>query len=554
MIFSRPLSKKKGLFFAISLSLLFQSCVSIFKTSTQKDVELTTEGNDRDTRITVMNKPDTGKGSLTLNLERKHQAYQAVLMKDGYKNAYRAVYSDKFSAMTAVLIALDVPFIPFIVPIFVEGSGGTFKKYCDYEDPFRMKPPQVKIPEKQEAQKYLYHGSTSFDIQEDDTVTVEYQRPSDYREGKEPEEVQYSSQDLTAENLIFNSDINDLLVQLGYRDTVKEEKGLSLNNYNSVKLKSTIERFHVRMYKKQQSYFTAELTVNWTLNDNYGEKLYDTTITKKSGQFARDVTAFDFYESSESASREESMDNVKEASLKRFKLATLDALKASLISLVQNPEVQELMEKGAVQKEKKEMASMSTLRIPKPSAPEKDNMNEQMKGVVTIKKGKGHGSGCIISSDGYILTNYHVISGQDSLEVLFGTDTRKTGVLQRKSKVSDLALLKVDTSGLNPLRMKTDEQIDIGSDVMAIGTPEELQLGQSLTKGIISGKRELNNVKYIQTDVSINAGNSGGALIEKASGEVIGIVTAKMFGIGVEGIGFAVPSYKALEKLKIEYK
>ncbi|MFB6257809.1 MAG: S1C family serine protease [Flavobacteriales bacterium] len=536
------------------LPFMFQGCVAIFKTKVQNDVKLTTKGGDKNTRITVMNKPDTGTGSLTLDLKRKNQAYQAVLQKEGYKDAYRAVYSDDWNAGTVILLTLDVLASPLIVPCFLTGGGGTYKKFCDFQDPYRMEPPQVKIPKRTDNQKYLYHGSTTFDISKDDTLIVEYQKPSDYKEGDEPESIEYSSEDLNAENLIFNSDINDLLVRLGYRDTTKEDQGLSLNNYNSVKLNSTIERFHVRMFKKQQSYFTINMSVNWKLTDNFGDKLYDTTITTESGQFARDVTAFDFYDS-ESSSREESLENVQEASLKRFKLATLDALEASLVKLVKNRKVESLMKKGEAKKEQKALAEKKTISIPKPDLPEKGAMNEQVKGVVTIKKPEeeGHGSGCVISKDGYVLTNYHVVAGLDSARILFGNGNEGGARIKRKSKVLDLALLKMDTTGLNPLVVKEDSSFDIGSEVMAIGTPKNVNLGQTVTKGIVSGKRTLNEVDYIQTDVSINAGNSGGALIEKSSGKLLGIVTAKMFGIGVEGIGFAVPAHQAFKKLKVRY-
>jgi len=76
--------------------------------------------------------------------------------------------------------------------------------------------------------------------------------------------------------------------------------------------------------------------------------------------------------------------------------------------------------------------------------------------------------------------------------------------------------------------------------VYAIGTPSDIELGQTLSKGIISGKRLFNQKQYIQTDVSINSGNSGGALIDP-QGNLLGIISAKIVGVGIEGLGFAIP-------------
>ena len=89
--------------------------------------------------------------------------------------------------------------------------------------------------------------------------------------------------------------------------------------------------------------------------------------------------------------------------------------------------------------------------------------------------------------------------------------------------------------------------------MFAIGTPEDISLGQSVTKGIVSGKRKFEDKIYIQTDVTINSGNSGGPLLNE-KGQVVGMVTMKLVGDGVEGLGFCVPSNQIMEILNIKYK
>lgn len=174
-----------------------------------------------------------------------------------------------------------------------------------------------------------------------------------------------------------------------------------------------------------------------------------------------------------------------------------------------------------------------------------------IKSCVTIKTSEGHGSGFLISEDGYILTNYHVVSDASQLEVVFENGFKFPARLVRHNPVFDVALLKIEGSGFPSLSLdETDEQA-VGGEVIAIGTPEDIRLGQTVTKGIVSSLRSIDGNKFIQTDVSINPGNSGGPLISQ-NGNVIGIVTSKISGEKIQGLGFAIPINFALEKLKIE--
>ena len=93
---------------------------------------------------------------------------------------------------------------------------------------------------------------------------------------------------------------------------------------------------------------------------------------------------------------------------------------------------------------------------------------------------------------------------------------------------------------------------EIGADVFAIGTPADKELGQTVTKGIISARRKIEGHAFLQTDVSINGGNSGGALVAR-SGQLLGIVNAKLVGRGIEGIGFAIPAEQVSEALQLTF-
>lgn len=184
-------------------------------------------------------------------------------------------------------------------------------------------------------------------------------------------------------------------------------------------------------------------------------------------------------------------------------------------------------------------------------ASSKEMLRSVTSSVVTIENATGFGSGVIISKDGYIITNYHVVQ-DENIKMKIGGIAVKVNLV-KTNKDYDLALLKANGTTFKPLIFGNNDLSQAGDEVFAIGTPLEKSLGQTITKGIISGYREINGVQFIQTDVSINAGNSGGPLINE-QGEIIGIATMKLFGKGVEGIGFCIPSNVVLEMLNIRFK
>jgi len=168
--------------------------------------------------------------------------------------------------------------------------------------------------------------------------------------------------------------------------------------------------------------------------------------------------------------------------------------------------------------------------------------------VVTLMDSLGHGSGCIVSSDGYIITNYHVVAQKSSLQVKMHDGKMFEGKVLRYDPECDLALVKVEAQNLKTLQIV--QSSGIGDIAFVVGTPVDTLLYQSVSKGIISGQRNYFGVDYLQTDANINSGNSGGALLS-SRGELLGIVNAKYFGFGIEGIGFAIPAKYIGERLNV---
>ena len=157
-------------------------------------------------------------------------------------------------------------------------------------------------------------------------------------------------------------------------------------------------------------------------------------------------------------------------------------------------------------------------------------------------------SGVIINSDGYVLTNNHVIQGADAIQVSLKDGRSSTATVIGTDPETDIALLKIDLDNLPVISIGDSEQLEIGDVVLAIGNP--FGVGQTVTMGIVSatGRTQL-GIKtfenFIQTDAAINPGNSGGALVD-AYGRLIGINTAIFSRSGgSQGVGFAIPSKMA---------
>jgi len=166
-------------------------------------------------------------------------------------------------------------------------------------------------------------------------------------------------------------------------------------------------------------------------------------------------------------------------------------------------------------------------------------IEEAIKGVVTIRTDIGQGTGFIISSDGYVVTNYHVIKGAKAAGIITYDGELHQVELIGYDENMDIGLLKIP-GDYDKLKLANSDDVQIGEKVIAIGNPLGLQF--SVSEGIVSGthREGLNNLEvYIQTDASLNPGNSGGPLINK-EGKVIGINNFKIRG--TEGVGFALES------------
>ncbi len=197
---------------------------------------------------------------------------------------------------------------------------------------------------------------------------------------------------------------------------------------------------------------------------------------------------------------------------------------------------------------------LSTVDISKKVGPSVVGITSQIQSAMsifgTMTTSEGSGSGIIISSDGYIVTNNHVIDGASKVTVTINTGSEYDAKVIGKDSKTDLAVIKIDPKEqLTVAELGDSTKLQVGEKAVAIGNPLGLEFFGSTTQGIISAVNrtitvENRTMTVIQTDAAINVGNSGGALVN-GYGQVIGINTVKISSSDIEGMGFAIPISEA---------
>jgi hypothetical protein len=215
-----------------------------------------------------------------------------------------------------------------------------------------------------------------------------------------------------------------------------------------------------------------------------------------------------------------------------------------------------LTAKAGAAQEVPQQEALAIPRIKDSRSPLSKHVNDVRSSVVTVFSGTGTGSGVIISADGYVLTDAHVVAGDKFVKVKLVTGRQILGEVLRKDVKRDVALIKVEESGLPALPIRETEP-DVGEDVYALGA----SLGKyesTLTRGIVSAYRDTREGKLIQSDVKVLPGNSGGPLLD-AYGNVIGLcesgaVIPGMPGEVPSGVNFFNPILDSLKALGVQLR
>jgi serine protease Do len=233
------------------------------------------------------------------------------------------------------------------------------------------------------------------------------------------------------------------------------------------------------------------------------------------------------------------------------------AFRAAARNLLANPRLREILDappRGEQQSTEEEplVVAFETASPQMKSAPEA-MLSDARLSVVTISAGDAFGSGFVISRDGYVLTNQHVVGKARYVTARFVTGREVNGEVIRSSVARDVALVRLENDRYRPLPLGDTSVLKAGVDVFAIGTPLSEDFGQTVSKGIVSGFGEEDGVRMIRSDVGIHKGSSGGPLLAK-SGQVVGIAVGGVIlmptGVGV-GLNSFIPIEEAIEVLQL---
>lgn len=522
--------------FIVPFTSLFSSCSVIFTSTTRATIK----SSDPTAVISIYNEVDNkydslGTGQVNYRFDTKKESY--ILRVSGKGKRYKTIpiLPSRFNFLklvdlgigaaaigTSIILLKNTSTVSSMVTL-ANGIGissiiGALISHSKIYDKYYETPSLDPMPVKDEKMGLISIERLGLKI--DKYTEKHYDNLKKFKAGKTTYESEEKDK-INKTNIDNYSYLNKLLEHYGFRDSSK----ILLSLYTSYKLTCDITKV---IEHRVGTITCSEISTIWKIYLPYDEKPI----------FEKQFTSFS--------------DWAYYNSVTEYAETHASAIENNLLDALSDKEFRNHLSKDklyASDPKKKENIRLSI------DSNYVKSVKDAVKSVVTIKTKKGHGSGCVIANDGFIITNQHVINDVDSTQkiyVITSDGKQYEAKIIRTNPVYDLALLKVNANFEKVFYVKKNSEVDIGEEVFAIGTPSGIELNQTISKGIISSIRKLDNKEIIQTDVSINPGNSGGALINN-KGQLLGIVNAKIVGLGVEGIGFAIPSKYILEELNITY-
>jgi S1-C subfamily serine protease len=324
----------------------------------------------------------------------------------------------------------------------------------------------------------------------------------------------------------FLFDFRDRLEKTDYVDTTKT---ILIDNTNTVVLDCSIRSMkNVNIYDDIFNYspdlYKVQIGLDWYLENVFG----DTLMIRRTNE-------------------ESSLHKGGSMFLMSFFNILNEVLDKSFFTMLKSDDVKEIFKKDTSHEQKFE-----PIIIKKPFKAPKD-VDQAIQASVTIKTKSGIGSGFIISNNGYIVTNYNIVACKgDVFTVVTHDGSEYQADLIRSCKKSALTLLKMNTLVDIAFELPDDTNLKITDDIFAIGTPTTLQMGQTVTKGVVSAIRNQDDMQYIQIDASVCKSSCGGPIL-RANGELVGVANLKLSGLGLEGLSFAIPASRIKKDLMIGY-
>lgn len=511
----------------LGILILVSSCASLLNPRYQT---VTVRTNRKAEVVINGDESSSGRGS-TYRLDRRAgEPVQITVKEEGYKDKNEVMMQYKLSPLYALSW---IPFGVLVIPPLMD--SGT--KSRNFDNAITLRQRVKDIPIRSEEEKEILVNKASVDIEAKDIKFRYYIAYGQYLKHKndvpfKKAEDAKKADNIIVENTVFADLLNNVLKEKGYIDTSAR---ILKNSYtNNLLINANVTKYDITLVNNRPSNLfkggmvNIALGIEWEVLDLYETPIYSVETETTSDNFAINSNY-----------------SVKNVARK----ATYDAVYYGFIEFVNSKQVRKLLRDTTQINENNDLELLTVTS----AGSYVEDLNNAVSSSVTIKGKKGHGSGFIISEDGLIISNYHVIKAIEEGKVVLNDKKEFDFEVVRISKTADLVLIKIDTAGLRPFKIHAGKDINIAEDVFAVGTPTAEDLSQTISKGIISGIREMDGgAKLIQTDASINSGNSGGALVNK-DGVVLGIVSSKVKGIGVEGVAFGIPAYEIMDKLKINF-
>jgi hypothetical protein len=522
--------------------MFLNSCSYIFIPKKQK----VTFSSTNEQSVVYADNVEIGKGSNFETKIVKDGAKEIVVQTPEYKDENIVIAPVKRAAAFYPLIIADSPTILLYGAWFILFASPKSKVYSKEINVTN----KIKYSKREDSEKYINLTAVSLDIKDKNkdiqTYFVDYNEDIEMamkesvekqirqaekveakKSKKKKEDVNYLNKDNTikSDNTILSDQIFKTLKKTGFIDTVNK---VFQDNNNTIYIDGAIKKIDEYVIStKYNSYRKYGLGINWKLLNTYDEIVDSVYIYSYSGDYLPKYKNEDQYTTFYSDGVDRSYFKLKESeTFKKYNTISTDFASKD-----------------------------ATMSIKSPTSTVKELSDASIASVIIKRKDKGHGSGFAISNDGYILTNYHVIAGKyadktEPIKVVLADGTELDVEVVRYNKSRDIALLKVNHKFEKAFLLKSTKEYKNLSEVYTIGAPKSVELGQTVTLGLISNERKTNNNNVLQLSMSINAGNSGGPLFEK-SGVLHGVVQAKLVGYSTEGVGFAIPSYLIPEYLNI---
>lgn len=531
--------KKLAQLLLILTAVQLTGCVAIFMPTKQK---ITVTTGNPESSVYVSNE-QIGTGSTFEARVVKKGVQQVVVQTPNHKDAYYVLMPHTRPVAFYPMILLD---IPFILPLFVDPSQ---PKGFNYKSPSSFICNDEYIP-RSEEQRYISLDAVKFDIKDkmkdvnyysivysdnlkqafakadrERQIAIQKQEARDMKKKKGAKLLNDDSK-IKSDDSEYSVNVFTSLKKMGFVDTLSK---VFMDNNNMLVLEGVIKKADIYTITKSPLFMfrKAKLSILWRISNSYGEKLDSIEIVEYSGDFTYWGTSIN-------------------------KLLA-DAIDISYFNLLAQPAFLNHLKVPTDLSIKDEL-----LTIPKPLKGVNEVSDALEASVIVKKKDGSHGSGFAISNNGYVLTNFHVIAGdspdkQEELTVILSDGTELKAQIVRFNRHRDIALLKVDHEFPAAFLIPAEKSYKLHQEVYAAGAPKSIELGQSVSLGLISNERKMNNSTLLQLSISVNPGNSGGPLFER-SGTFHGVVTSKLVGYATEGVGFAIPGHLIAGYLNLDIR